>query len=170
MSAVLTIVGRLTSDAELRFSASGVAVAKFTVVSSRRVKNSNTDTWEDSDVTYWDCVAFKQLAENIVSSVVKGTEVVVVGRAKQESWEDRQTGQKRSKMSVTVDHIGPSLRTVTARLEKTSGNSSGQSSSGGGWGGAQQASSQDPWASQAPAAAGASSGWGAQQGGSEPPF
>ena len=170
MSAVLTIVGRLSADAELRFSASGVAVAKFTVVSSRRVKNSNTDTWEDADVTYWDCVAFKQLAENIVSSVVKGTEVVVVGRAKQESWEDRQTGQKRSKMSVTVDHIGPSLRTVTAQLEKTSGNAGGQSS-GGGWGGAQQSQSQDPWASQAPAAAGASSGWGAQQGGgNEAPF
>src|SRR4051794_39025661 len=98
MSATLPIVGRLVADAELRYSASGTAVARFTVVSSRRTKNQSTQEWEDADVTYWDCVAFKQLAENCVESLVKGTEVVLVGRAKQESWEDRQTGQKRSKI------------------------------------------------------------------------
>jgi single-strand DNA-binding protein len=164
MSATVPIVGRLTADAELRYSASGTAVARFTVVSSRRTKNQNTQEWEDADVTYWDCVAFKQLAENCVESLAKGTEVVLVGRAKQESWEDRQTGQKRSKISVVVEHIGPSLRAATAKVSKAG------SSGGGGCqefqqarGGAQQGSS-DPWASAGPQGGGG--GWG----GDEPPF
>lgn len=168
MSATLPIVGRLTADAELRYSASGTAVARFTVVSSRRTKNQNTQEWEDADVTYWDCVAFKQLAENCVESLVKGTEVVLVGRAKQESWEDRQTGQKRSKISVMVDHIGPSLRAATAKVTKASSSGGGQGRQEFQQARQQGAPSGDPWASQAPAAAGGGGRGGAET--DEPPF
>ena len=166
MSSTMTLIGRLTGAPELRFSASGVAVAAFTVVTSRRVKDQNTGEWSDSDTTYWDCKAFKQLAENICESLEKGMEVLVVGRAVQESWEDRQSGQKRSKIAVRVDSIGPSLRSATAKVTKTS---SGQ--------GRQQYEQvkretsqegvQDPWGSDVPGTAPAAGSWG---GGDLPPF
>lgn len=123
MSSTITLNGRLVADPELRFAASGTAIAGFTVVTSRRVKDQATGDWSDADTTYWDCKAFKQLAENIGESLQKGLEVVAVGRVVQESWEDRQTGGKRSKMVVLVDAIGPSLRAATARVEKTTGGS-----------------------------------------------
>lgn len=166
MSSTMTLTGRLTGAPELRFSPSGVAVAAFTIVTSRRVKDQNTGEWSDADTTYWDCKAFKQLAENICESLDKGMEVVAVGRAVQESWEDKQSGAKRSKISVRIDAIGPSLRNATAKVTKAS-------SSGGGRQEYQQARAQssqegreDPWGSPPggqPANAGA---WGDEQ----PPF
>lgn len=164
MSSTMTLTGRLTAVPELRFSASGVAVAAFTVVTSRRVKDQNTGDWSDADVTYWDCKAFKQLAQNLVDSLDKGMEVIVVGRAVQESWEDKQTGQKRSKIAVRVDAIGPSLRSATARVEKTGGSGQGRQELAQ----ARQRSSregmEDPWVTSG-AAADAASGWS-----TEPPF
>lgn len=169
MSSTMTLAGRLTAAPELRFSPSGVAVAAFTIVTSRRVKDPATNEWGDADVTFWDCKAFKQLAENICESLDKGLEVIAVGRAVQESWEDKQTGQKRSKISVRVDAIGPSLRYATARVEKSGGGSgSGRQDA---YRAARQASSRegmdDPWSSPPPAGGQAGS-WG---GGEEsPPF
>ncbi|MER6092510.1 single-stranded DNA-binding protein [Streptomyces bluensis] len=164
MSSTMTLTGRLAGQPELRFSPSGVAVAAFTIVTSRRVKDPATGEWGDADTTFWDCKAFKQLAENVCESLEKGLEVVAVGRAVQESWEDKQTGQKRSKISVRIDAIGPSLRSATAKVTK----------SGGGKGQGRQEFAQareqsarqgppgDPWASGGqPAGA-----WG----GDEPPF
>lgn len=158
MSSTMTLTGRLTSAPEMRYSPSGVAVAAFTIVTSRRVKDPATGEWGDADTTYWDCKAFKQLAENICDSLDKGLEVIAVGRAVQESWEDKQSGQKRSKISVRVDAIGPSLRSATAKVTKAG-------SSGGGrqaYQQARQASSQqapeDPWSSSAPA--GQAGSWG----------
>lgn len=171
MSSTMTLTGRLTGSPELRFSPSGVAVAAFTIVTSRRMKDQATGDWSDADTTYWDCKAFKQLAENICDSLDRGMEVVAVGRAVQESWEDKQTGQKRSKISVTVDHIGPSLRTVTARLEKTGGQGQGRQQFAQARQAQGAASADDPWASPAPAGQGAG-GWGQVGGGfgQEPPF
>ncbi|MDX2658306.1 single-stranded DNA-binding protein [Streptomyces scabiei] len=166
MSSTMTLTGRLTGAPEIRFSASGVAVAAFTIVTSRRVKDQATNEWRDADTTYWDCKAFKQLAENICDSLDRGMEVVAVGRAVQESWEDKQSGQKRSKISVWIDSIGPSLRSATARVTKAG--------SGGGreaFQQARQASSreglEDPWGAS-PAGQGGSAvgGWD----GGEPPF
>ncbi|MFD1309109.1 single-stranded DNA-binding protein [Streptomyces kaempferi] len=156
MSTTMTLTGRLTAPPELRFSAQGMAVAAFTIVTSRRVKDPANNEWSDADTTYWDCKAFKQLAENICESLDKGMEVIAVGRAVQESWEDKQTGGKRSKISVRIDSIGPSLRSATAKVTKAS------SSGGGRQGGGQQqsAGSGDPWgaaAQQAGQAAGG--GW-----------
>ncbi|HEX5567473.1 MAG TPA: single-stranded DNA-binding protein [Streptomyces sp.] len=164
MSATLPLVGRLTADPELRYSASGTAVCRFTVVSSRRAKNPNTQEWEDADTTFWDCTAFKQLAEHCAESLTRGTEVVLVGRAVQESWEDRQTGQKRSKIAVKVDAIGPSLRNATARVTKASGQGGGREAFAQA---RQQSAGQqgDPWGSGQQQ----SGGWG-QGGDSEPPF
>ncbi|GHC36980.1 single-stranded DNA-binding protein 2 [Streptomyces vinaceusdrappus] len=162
----MTLVGRLTGTPELRFSAAGVAVAAFTIVTSRRVKDQASGEWSDADTTYWDCKAFKQLAENICASLDKGMEVVAVGRAVQESWEDRQSGAKRSKIAVRVDSIGPSLRSATAQVSKTSGGGQGRQQ----YEQARQASSregrEDPWASGVPGTQ-AAGGWG---GGDESPF
>lgn len=161
MSANLTLQGRLTADPEIRFSANGVAVAKFTIVTSRRVKNDQTNEWSDADTTFWDCVAFKQLAENIAESLVKGLEVVAVGRAVQENWEDKQTGAKRSKISFRVDAIGPNLSRATAKIAKA------QRDGGQQQGAPRQQRQDDPWANTG----GGGGGWGApQSGGSEPPF
>lgn len=166
MSSTMTLTGRLTGAPELRFSPSGVAVAAFTIVTSRRVKDPATNEWGDADTTFWECKAFKQLAENIVESLDKGMEVVAVGRAVQESWEDRQTGAKRSKIAVRIDSIGPSLRYATARVEKAGGGSGHGKQDA--LAAARAASSlegrQDPWASDVPGTAGAGA-WD-----SEPPF
>ena len=167
MSSTMTLTGRLTGAPELRFSTSGMAVASFTIVTSRRVKDPATNEWSDADTTFWDCKAFRQLAENVCESLDKGLEVIAVGRAVQESWEDKQTGQKRSKISVRIDSIGPSLRSATARVTKAGG--------GGGrkaYEEARAASSregrEDPWASDVPGA-GQSGAW-AGPSGDDPPF
>lgn len=182
MSSTVTLTGRLTAAPEIRFTAQGTAVAAFTIVTSRRVKNQQTNEWSDADVTYWDCKAFKQLAQNIADSLDKGMEVVATGRAVQESWEDRQTGAKRSKVVVLLDAIGPSLKSATAKVTKVSSGGSGGQGQGReefSRARAQQgaASAEDPWASGTPGASGgalAGGGWGsgAQGGGysEEPPF
>jgi single-strand DNA-binding protein len=172
MSATLPLVGRLTADPELRFSPSGMAVAKFTIVTSRRTKNEATGEWADADTTFWDCAAFKQLAENIAETLQKGMEVVAIGRAVQENWEDKQTGAKRSKVSVRIDSIGPNLSRATAKVAKAQAGGQGQQQ--GGQQSQQRGGGQpDPWASNAPQQS--QGGWGApqQQGGGfsdEPPF
>ena len=168
MSSTMTLTGRLTAAPEIRFSAQGVAVASFTIVTSRRVKDPATNEWSDADTTFWDCKAFKQLAENIGESLDRGMEVVAVGRAVQESWEDKTTGGKRSKISVRIDAIGPSLRTATAKVTKASSGGSGSGRQD--FQQARQQQSQgsgDPWGSSAQQAGQAGgSGWG----GDEPPF
>jgi len=138
MSAPITLQGRLTSDPELRFTTSGTAVCKFTIVTSRRFKDNGE--WVEKDTTFWDCTAFKQMAENIAESLRKGDDVVAAGRAMQESWEDKTTGAKRSKIAVLVDSIGPSLKWATAKSGRAARASE------------QPASADDPWATAAPAA------------------
>ncbi|MFF1916170.1 single-stranded DNA-binding protein [Streptomyces sp. NPDC058239] len=170
MSSNITLTGRLTAVPELRFSAQGTAVVAFTIVTSRRVKDQQTSEWSDADVTYWDCKAFKQLAQNIADSLDKGMEVVATGRVVQESWEDKQTGQKRSKMAVRIDAIGPSLSRATAKVTKASGGQGQQAyqqarhTQG-------QASAEDPWAQGAPGTGRPTGGggWGQGSGADEPP-
>ncbi|MEU8469528.1 single-stranded DNA-binding protein [Streptomyces sp. NPDC029006] len=164
MSTTMTLTGRLTGAPEMRFSPSGVAVAAFTIVTSRRVKDPTTNEWSDSDTTFWEAKAFKQLAENLCDSLDKGMEVIAVGRAVQESWEDRQTGQKRSKIVFRVDSIGPSLRSVTAKVTKAGGGSgNGRRDARQGVQQGSSASADDPWASSG--AAGGQNAWE-----TEPPF
>lgn len=140
----ITVVGNLTAAPELRFTSSGVGVAAFTVVSTPRVLDKATNQWADGAPTFLDCKVWREAAEHVAESLDKGSRVIVCGRLKQESWEDKQTGQKRSKFVLDVDEVGPSLRYATAKVQKMS-RSSGES--GGGQGGG----FNDPWASAVPA-------------------
>lgn len=117
MSTPVTLRGRLTRDPEIRFSAKGNPVANFSVVTSRRWKNEQTSEWEDRDTTFWDCIAFGHLAENVGESLTKGTAVVVTGNAFQEEWEDKSGGKRRS-LKVTADDVAPSLRFASAKVAK----------------------------------------------------
>jgi single-strand DNA-binding protein len=138
MSTQVTLRGRLTRDPELRFSASGKPVTTFAVVTSRRFKNQDTNEWEDRDTTFWDCVAFGDLAQNVADSIEKGTAVVVTGNAAQEEWETKD-GQKRRSMKVVAEDVAPSLRFASAKIAKA-----GRSKPDN------PATEQDPWANDAP--------------------
>jgi single-strand DNA-binding protein len=117
MSTQVTLRGNLTRDPEVRYSAAGKPVVTFTVITSRRFKNPQTDQWEDKDVTFWNCVAFGQLAENAAESLEKGTGVIVQGSAAQEEWE--KDGEKRRAMKVTVDDVAVSLRFRSAKVARS---------------------------------------------------
>jgi single-strand DNA-binding protein len=112
MSAAVTLTGRLTRDPELRFTQGGKAIAKFSVVTSDRVRNKTTQEWEDMNTSFWDCTAFDSLAENVCEHFQKGALVIVVGKMKQENWEDKKTGDKRSAFRVQVWSAGPDLKFI----------------------------------------------------------
>lgn len=124
MSTDVTLTGRLTRDPDLKFSQAGKAVARFSVVTSRRVKDRNTNEWSDTDTTFWDCVAFGELAQNAADSLVKGTAVIVTGHASQEEWE--KDGQKRRSMKVVAEDVAPSLRWASAKVMKAGQQSAGE--------------------------------------------
>jgi single-strand DNA-binding protein len=111
----VTIVGNMTRDAELRFTSSGTAVASFGVVFNKRTKNG--DKWEDGDPQFFDVTCWRSLAENVAESLEKGTRVVVTGRLEYQTWE--KDGDKRSKVQIVADEVGPSLRWATAEVSKT---------------------------------------------------
>ena len=140
MSTPVNLTGRLVAQPELRFSAKGQPVAKFTVVTSRRVRDSQSGEWSDADTSFWDCVGFGQLAENIAESLGKGTAVIVTGRAVQEEWETRD-GQKRRSIKVTADEVAPSLRFATCKVSRAA-RSKSEGNGGRGLGEA------DPWTSE----------------------
>jgi single-strand DNA-binding protein len=144
---VITVVGNLTDDPELRFTASGAAVANFTVASTPRFFDKNTNDWKDGDALFLRCSIWRQAAENVAESLTKGARVVVQGRLKQRSYETRE-GEKRTVYELDVDEVGPSLRYATAKVTKVT-----RSGGGGGFGGGAPAAApaDDPWAAAAPA-------------------
>ncbi len=170
---ILTVVGNLTSDPELRFTPSGAAVANFTVASTPRTFDKNSNEWKDGEALFLRCSVWRQAAENVAESLQKGTAVIVQGRLKQRSYETKE-GEKRTVIELEVDEIGASLKFATAKVTRASrggggsyggggggyGASSGSQSSGGGFGG----KTDDPWSS-APAGGASSGGWS-----DEPPF
>lgn len=125
MSAPVTIQGRLTRDPELTFGKSGTAIAKFAVVTSKRVKNG--DNWEDQDTSFWDVTAFGAMAENVCESLFKGTSVIVMGRMRQESWE--KEGEKRTAWRMIADDVAASckFKTVAVGEGASNGNGGGKS-------------------------------------------
>lgn len=156
----ITIIGNLTADPELRFTPAGTAVASFTVAATARLYDKASGAWKDGDPLFLRCSVWRQVAENVAESLAKGMRVLVQGRLKQRSYEDRE-GVKRTVVELDVDEVGPSLRFATATLTKATRNTGGTSVSQG---------EADPWASQpATAGAGASTGWGAGST-DEPPF
>ncbi|MFH8363346.1 single-stranded DNA-binding protein [Streptomyces anulatus] len=186
---VITVVGNLVDDPELRFTPSGAAVAKFRVASTPRIFDRQTNEWKDGEGLFLTCSVWRQAAENVAESLQRGMRVVVQGRLKQRSYEDRE-GVKRTVYELDVEEVGPSLKNATAKVTKTTGRGGqgGQGGYGGGqqgggnWGGGpggggQQggggAPADDPWAAGAPAGGqggggqqGGGGGWGGSSGGS----
>ena len=176
---VITIVGNLTADPELRFTPSGAAVASFTIASTPRSFDRQTNEWKDGETLFMRCSAWREAAENVAESLTKGTAVIAQGRLQQRSFETRE-GEKRTVVEMQVDEIGPSLRRATAKVTRASrggggfggGGQGGGQGGGGGWGSQQSSGGQhadDPWATSPSGGQQQSAGYG---GGSndEPPF
>ena len=164
---VITVVGNLTGDPELRFTPSGAAVANFTVASTPRSFDKNTNEWKDGEALFLRCSIWRQAAENVAESLQKGMAVIVQGRLKQRSF-DTKEGEKRTVYELDVDEVGPSLKWATAKVNRTQRSGGGGGGFGGSNGGATSgggAPAGDPWATSAPAAPGGGGGWS-----DEPPF
>jgi single-strand DNA-binding protein len=172
---VITLVGNLVDDPELRFTPSGAAVANFRVASTPRTYDRQSGEWKDGESLFISCSVWRQAAENVAESLQRGMRVIVQGRLKSRSYEDRE-GNKRTVFEIDVDEVGPSLRNATAKVSKTM--RSGPGDSGGGFGGGSGGPQNDPWAT--PQGGGSQGGgggqqndpWASQGGGSmdEPPF
>lgn len=122
MSQVITIIGNLTADVELKFTPQGKAVAKFSVATSERFKNEKGE-WDSRNLTYWNVIVWDKQAENVADTIGKGDEVIVYGKAYTTSWEDKNTGEKRSRMEVTATKVAVVLNRVSAKLTKVAFNS-----------------------------------------------
>ncbi|GAA2134595.1 single-stranded DNA-binding protein [Kitasatospora kazusensis] len=188
---VITLVGNLVDDPELRFTPSGAAVAKFRIASTPRTFDRQTNEWKDGESLFLTCNVWRQPAENVAESLQRGMRVIVQGRLRQRSYETKE-GEKRTVFEVEVDEVGPSLRSATAKVTRANrsggqggpgggggfgggnggGYGGGGQQGGGGWGGpnaggsggGQSGPSDDPWASSAPAPGanqGGGGGWGA---------
>ncbi|WP_199424746.1 single-stranded DNA-binding protein [Actinotalea solisilvae] len=165
---VITVVGNLTGDPELRFTPSGAAVANFTIASTPRQFDRQTNEWKDGDTLFLRCSIWREAAENVAESLTKGTAVIAQGRLVQRSYETRE-GEKRTVVELQVDEIGPSLRRASAKVTRAQRSGGGGGGFGGGGGQSSGGSSQggggfdnDPWATPAPSAGGSFS--------DEPPF
>ena len=176
---VITVVGNITADPELRFTPSGAAVANFTVASTPRTFDKNSNEWKDGEALFLRCSVWRQAAENVAESLTRGTAVIVQGRLKQRSYETKE-GEKRTVYELDVDEVGPSLKFATAKVTRASRSGGG---GGGGYGGGQSgggqsgggapsggspsgaSASDDPWASAPVGGSGGGGGWS-----DEPPF
>ena len=145
---IITIIGNLTDAPELRFTPSGAAVASFTVASTPRTFDKQSQEWKDGDTLFLRCSIWREAAENVAESLTKGTRVIVQGRLVQRSYETRE-GEKRTVVEMQVDEVGPSLRHATAKVVRKSAagayngsrGSVSQAPSGG--------AADDPWATGA---------------------
>jgi len=189
---IITIVGNITNDPELRFTPSGAAVANFTIASTPRTFDRQSNEWKDGETLFMRCSVWREAAENVAESLTRGTAVIAQGRLQSRSFETKE-GEKRTVVEMQVDEIGPSLRRATAKVTKAqrggggggfggggggfsggSGGSGGSGSSGGGWGGGSQGGGQqvdDPWATGPSGGQRAgSSGGGGGSSYDDPPF
>ncbi len=168
----ITVIGNLTGDPELRFTPSGAAVANFTVASTPRTFDRQSNEWKDGDTLFLRCSIWREAAESVAESLTKGTRVIVQGRLVQRSYETRE-GEKRTVYELQVDEVGPSLRYATAKVTRTQRSGGGSFGGGGGggfgggggnFGGGSSGGGQtdDPWATPAGGSGGGYS--------DEPPF
>ncbi|ABS05801.1 single-stranded DNA-binding protein [Kineococcus radiotolerans] len=193
---VVTLIGNLTNDPELRFTPSGAAVANFTVASTPRTFDRQSNEWKDGETLFMRCAIWREAAENVAESLTRGTRVVVTGRLQSRTF-DTKEGEKRTVIEMQVDEVGPSLRYATAKVNKTSrgsggggggfgggggggfsgggsaGGNAGGSGSGGGWGGNPGGSApqpqDDPWATGPSGGNAGGGGWGGASN-DDPPF
>lgn len=157
---VITVVGNLVDDPELRFTPSGAAVANFRIASTPRTFDRQTNEWKDGDALFLSCSVWRQAAENVAESLQRGMRVVVQGRLKSRQYETRE-GEKRTVFEIEVEEVGPSLKYATAKISKTSRSGSG---GGGGFGGGSGSTGgDDPWATPAPQGGGQGGGFGGGQ-------
>ena len=185
---VITIIGNLTNDPELRFTPSGAAVANFTVASTPRSFDRQSNEWKDGETLFMRCSVWREAAENVAESLTRGTRVIVSGRLRSRTY-DTKEGEKRTVVELEVDEVGPSLRYATTKVSKTSrgggggggggfggnGGGGGAGAGGGGFGGgggdgAPQGRTEDPWATGP--SGGGGGGGNAYAGGApeDPPF
>lgn len=157
---IITVVGNLTNDPELRFTPSGSAVANFTLASTPKTFDRQSNEFKDGETLFLRSSVWREMAENVAESLTKGMRVVAQGRLKSRSYETKE-GEKRTVIEFEIDEIGPSLRFANAKVNRTQ-RSGGQGGGGfgggnqaGGFGGGQQARQDDPWA-----ATGNAGGWG----------
>jgi single-strand DNA-binding protein len=156
---VITVIGNLTADPELRFTPSGAAVANFTVASTPRTFDRQSNEWKDGETLFLRCSVWREAAENVAESLQKGMRVIVQGRLKSRSYETKE-GERRTVTELDVDEVGPSLRYASAKVNRNA-RSGGQ---GGGFGGGQQGGGFGGGAPQG-GGFGGDSGFGGQQGG-----
>ncbi len=142
---IITVVGNLTADPELRYTQSGLAVANFTIASTPRTFDRQANEWKDGEALFLRASCWREFAEHVAGSLTKGSRVIATGRLKQRSYDDRD-GNKRTAIELEVDEIGPSLRYATAQVTRASG--------GGGGGRSQSAVADEPWAASAPSDSG----------------
>jgi single-strand DNA-binding protein len=140
---IITVVGNLTADPELRYTQNGLAVANFTIASTPRTFDRQANEWKDGEALFLRASVWREFAEHVAGSLTKGSRVIASGRLKQRSYETKE-GEKRTTIELEVDEIGPSLRYATAKVTKTQ-------RSGGGFGGGspQGGGGADPWATPA---------------------
>ncbi|WP_127479402.1 single-stranded DNA-binding protein [Nocardioides pantholopis] len=184
---VITVIGNLVDDPELRFTPSGAAVANFRIASTPRTFDRQSNEWKDGDTLFLSCSVWRQAAENVAESLQRGMRVIVQGRLKSRTYETRE-GEKRTVFEIEVEEVGPSLRSATAKVTRASRQGAGGAGGAGGGGGYSGGGGApaggggaDPWATPAPQQGGGSGGgqggapandpWGAPGVGSdEPPF
>lgn len=173
----ITLIGNLTADPNLRFTPSGAPVANFTVASTPRTFDRQTNEWRDGEALFVDCSVWRQYAENVAETLTKGMRVIVQGRLKARSYETRE-GEKRTAWEVEVEEVGPALRWATAKVNRTGGGGNSGGGYGGGSGysdGGGQNQSAGGWGSNSgrdtgnPNRAGGEDPWGSAQS-DEPPF
>jgi single-strand DNA-binding protein len=146
---IITVVGNLTADPELRYTQGGLAVANFTIASTPRTFDRQANDWKDGDALFLRASCWREFAEHVAGSLTKGSRVVATGRLKQRNYDDRD-GNKRTAIELEVDEIGPSLRYATAQVTRAAGGSTG----GGGGRGQVSGGAEEPWAASAPAGGG----------------
>ncbi|MEY9859979.1 single-strand DNA-binding protein [Catenulispora sp. GAS73] len=171
---VITVVGNLTDDPELRFTPSGAAVANFTVASTPRTLDKQTNEWKDGDALFLRCSIWRQAAENVAESLTRGMRVIVSGRLRQRSYETKE-GEKRTVVELDVEEIGPSLKYATAKVTKANrpgGQGGGGGGGGGGWGGNSGGGGGNSgggggggWGGNSGGNSGGGGGWGGNSGG-----
>jgi single-strand DNA-binding protein len=138
----VTVIGNVTRDPELRFTPSGQAIATFGLAVNRRWQDRQTQEWEEN-VSFFDVTCWAQLGQNVSDTLVKGARAIVTGRLEQRSWETDQ-GDKRSKVEIIADEVGPSLRWATADITRNERKEAGDGPASGGGGGSRPAPNQAP--------------------------
>jgi single-strand DNA-binding protein len=148
---IITVVGNLTADPELRYTQNGLAVANFTIASTPRSFDRATNDWKDGEALFIRASVWREFAEHVAGSLTKGARVIASGRLKQRSYETKE-GEKRTSIELEVDEIGPSLRYATAQVTRAASNREGGAPRGG-------QVAEEPWAASAPDASASGDVW-----------